>query len=38
MTFFKECPGCDLGLTSMGEFAMKMHFPEHFQEKIFHCS
>ncbi len=38
MTFFKECPGGDLSLTSIGESPLKMHFPKHFQEKISHCS
>ncbi len=38
MTFFKECPVCDLSLTSIGESPLKMHFPKHFQEKILHIN
>jgi hypothetical protein len=38
MTFYKECPGGDLSLTSIGESPMEMHFPEYFQEKISPCS
>ena len=38
MTFYKECPGGDLGLTSIGESPLKMHFPKHFQKKILHIN
>ena len=34
MTFYQQCLGGDLNLTSIGESPMNMHFPEHFQEKI----
>ena len=34
VTFYQECLGGDLNLTSIGESPMNMHFPEHFQEKI----
>ena len=34
VTFYQEYFGGDLNLTCIGESPMKMHFPEHFQEKI----
>jgi hypothetical protein len=33
MTFYQEYQSGDLGLTSIDESPMKMHFPEHFQKK-----
>lgn len=38
MIFYQECQRGNLGLTSIGESPIKMHFPEHFQEKILHIN